>query len=165
MSLGMAISPGSLQEITAFSCPLFPIFFAFLHTSAWMFLSLVYHTEKQSASLCVHCNIPPAMLGLAVSRHNSESNKEKIFWFFLIGIVQTCIWLVKRSTGPYAVNERAFKRVGKVTRQSKEDLEAFSWSPSNHFLPLSSLLKVVIGGINVDFIAKARNPEILVLYL
>lgn len=63
------------------------------------------------------------------------------------------------------MNERAFNGVGEVTRQSKEDLEIFSWSPSNHFLPLSSLLKVVIGGINVDFIAKAQNPDILVLYL
>jgi len=54
--------------------------------------------------------------------------------------------------------------VGEVTGKSK-DWKTFSSSPSNHFLPLSSLLKVVIGGINVDFIAKALNPVILVLYL
>lgn len=90
VSLGMADSPGSLQEITVFFCLLFPIFFVFLHTSAWMFLRPGI-SEKPSAPLCVHCNIPPATLGLAVSRHNSESNEEKRFWFFLIGIVQTCI--------------------------------------------------------------------------
>lgn len=50
VSLGMADSPGSLQEITVFFCLLFPIFFVFLHTSAWMFLRPGI-SEKPSAPL------------------------------------------------------------------------------------------------------------------
>lgn len=54
VSLGMAISPGSLQEMTAFSCPLFPIFFAFLHSSAWMFLRPgISHRETISIPVCL----------------------------------------------------------------------------------------------------------------
>lgn len=98
------------------------------------------------------------MLGLHISRYNSQNNAEERFPFFQTGSAQTCVLPAKKSTGLQSVNQKAFQDGGKKANEN--------WNFSlMSFQPLSTsffLLKVVIGGINVDFIAKAQNSVILV---
>lgn len=102
-----------------------------------------------------------------INRSISEGRIQNRFSFLSNGALwKDClVWPSQIRSGLHSMIFIYFEKVVGKLEKSKETSFLLLSIFSLHFSPSPPTIQVVIGGINVDFIAKARNPTILVLYL